>query len=604
MDNDKSDSKPVVDDDVKEIFVSKPRHAQQMFVQPPETQISCQYNRANSVHNLDHHLTMLSMDPTVGSAMTRFRQFSDAFADYPSLQENLTLKDGPANGKFTHSRYNCWRSNINYRTGATLTKSQSRSEGGLSHRPTRSDEERRGMNPGMRPPPRRKNPDGELVDISASPEKDGERKPRRNSETSVADKQPMTEEERRRREKHRKERESRHRDGKRDGSRSRHGRRKPHGLDIIDKLDVTGIYGAGRESSQSFYPSDSRQRRQPTTTSTWERSPQPASILDFYVPTRNEDHTHWLTVFHHDGPFDACNPHRNRKKDHRAPMQAFPANSANMALGGSGPVNPRLDLNKIHGLGTEGYKDYGTGYEAANKRPDPSRNFSFDPYARTEPVHGEETFGLGTSTFLEGAPASRKAIERRESELEAQQRAELVAGGLGRKKSIAQRLRGMSTGRPRAPFPDGGIRSPEGRYADRSPGSVPMSPEEPPPKFRPIPTQTQSAGGPSRAPVTLKDEQNPFDGLYDEAYDKKGAQIKLMEDKKDEDKDENAIELSTTTERPLSSPRKGVGNPLERRTTADNTDEIIGSGGETKASGFLNRVKSLKGGRRPARNAS
>jgi len=87
----------------------------------------------------------------------------------------------------------------------------------------------------------RKNPAEEL-DIFASPEKNGDRKPRRNSESSVLDKPPTSEEERRRRERHRRER--RH-----DGSRSRHGRRKPHGLDIIDKLDVTGIYGAGRESS-------------------------------------------------------------------------------------------------------------------------------------------------------------------------------------------------------------------------------------------------------------------------------------------------------------------------------------------------------------------
>src|ERR1700736_3612880 len=30
------------------------------------------------------------------------------------------------------------------------------------------------------------------------------------------------------------------------------------------------------------------------------------------------------SVFHHDGPFDACNPHRNRAGSKRAPMQAFP----------------------------------------------------------------------------------------------------------------------------------------------------------------------------------------------------------------------------------------------------------------------------------------
>lgn len=48
--------------------------------------------------------------------------------------------------------------------------------------------------------------------------------------------------EKRRRERRRREREARHRDGK--SSRSK----KPHyQLDIIDKLDVTSIYGTGSE---------------------------------------------------------------------------------------------------------------------------------------------------------------------------------------------------------------------------------------------------------------------------------------------------------------------------------------------------------------------
>lgn len=451
-----------------------------------------------------------------------------------------------------------------------------------------------------RPPPRRKNPTDEL-DIFASPEKSGERKLRRNSESSLMDRPPMTEEERRRREKHRREREARHRDSKRDGSRSRHPRKKPHGLDLIDKLDVTGIYGPGCEFAPFPLPTYPHQSTRPFH-----------PVHDFLVPghSSKDQLAYWLhnPVFHHDGPFDACNPHRNRKKDHRAPMQAFPDGSANMNLGGAGPLHSTLDLNKIHGTGTEGYKDFGTGYDASGRRPDASRGLSFDPYARTEPVHGEETFGLGTSTFLEGAPASRKAIERRESELEAQQRAELAAGGIGRKKSIAQRIRGMSTGRPRPLHAAGSIRSPEGRYADRVNGAGATSPEQAsPPTLKPLPDQSQSAGGPSRAPVTLTDEKNPFESIYDEAYDKKMAEIKAAKEEKKE--------AVTGRARALSSPKKGVGFPLERRATTDTNEEGapaagMASGTETApeaksiGGGFLDRVKSLKGGRKPIRHPS
>lgn len=57
------------------------------------------------------------------------------------------------------------------------------------------------------------------------------------------------EEERRRRERRRREREARHRDGKpRDGKSSRSKKANYH-MDIIDKLDVTSIYGTGSELS-------------------------------------------------------------------------------------------------------------------------------------------------------------------------------------------------------------------------------------------------------------------------------------------------------------------------------------------------------------------
>lgn len=71
-----------------------------------------------------------------------------------------------------------------------------------------------------------------------------ERETRRDRERT--DRPPRTESEERRRRERRKERDERHRREKekiRTGGRTR----KPQGLDIIDKLDVTGIYGQGRE---------------------------------------------------------------------------------------------------------------------------------------------------------------------------------------------------------------------------------------------------------------------------------------------------------------------------------------------------------------------
>lgn len=322
----------------------------------------------------------------------------------------------------------------------------------------------------------------------------------------MVDKGSLDPDEEKRRRERRRQRDERSKDPK-----SRSGKvRRPQGLDIIDKLDVSGIYGP--------------------------------------------------SLIHHDGPYDAVQPHRNRKKDNRAPMQAFPVGSANNILGGSGPVNKNIDLDTFHGRGAEGFTDFGAG--EFKKRPElEGRSISYNPKDRADIVHGEETVGLGTSTFLDGAPASRAAIQQRESE---NQQAS-ADGGLGRKKSIAQRIRGIS--QPRRGYGDGNprIMSPEARYGGGSPGS---------------PAQAQSAGG-----LMKSNEKNPFFDDYDAAYEKKGAAIKVAES---ENKDGPV--------KSPSSPDGGARNPLTRAMTADS----VGSPGESKPqSGFLSRVKSLKGGRRP-----
>lgn len=424
--------------------------------------------------------------------------FASQFADYPSLQNNLTLDRGPEKRR-DPSR------GPPPRSGPLPGQAQ-------GHRPSRSQEEEkdklRQRGPPPRGPPRPRDPrdtrgpPGPRPPHQSSPERRENRRPRRNSESSMVDKGSLPVDEERRRRERRKERDER---AAKDGKTRRV--RKPQGLDIIDKLDVSGIYGP--------------------------------------------------SMIHHDGPYDAVQPHRNRKKDTRAPMHAFPKGSANNVLGGSGPVNKNIDLETFHGRGAEGFTDFGSSGDPDfnKKRPElEQRSVSFNPKDRADIIHGEESVGLGTSTFLEGAPASRTAIQQREIDA---QRA-MVDGGLGRKKSIAQRFRGIS--QPRRGFNDGNprIASPEARFG---PATSPLS-----------------AGDASKA-----NESNPFFDDYNDAYDRKGATIKVSDpDSKD---------------RPIKSPSSPRDrNPLTRAMTSDGLESPT----EPKPSnGFLSRVKSLKGGRRP-----
>lgn len=381
-------------------------------------------------------------------------------------------------------------------------------------RPIRDEDRRQ-----MRPPPGKA--ERNLFD---SPDKS---RPRRNSESSILDKEKH-DEDRRRRER-RRERERREREGK--SSKSKDGKstklRRPHGLDVIDKLDVTGIYGQG--------------------------------------------------LFHHDGPFDACNPHRNRKHNNHAPMTAFAKDSANNALSGGAPKS--FDYDKFHGRGEEGFAEFassGQAYTTApqSRKPEPTL---VNPTDRVEQIHGQASQGLGTSTFLEGAPVSRSAMQRRESEREdVPTQSQGNMGGLGRKKSLAMRIRGLSQPRRPGEMGSGRVTSPDA-YDPRSPES---------------PSATLSAGGPLRA-RPRKDEKNPFfQNDYDDAYDRKGVQIR-------------EVEANVGRPRAGSSPR-GAG--LTRSLTADSGAPYGDGAVEEKpaSGGFLSRMRSIKGGKRarPERRVS
>lgn len=311
-------------------------------------------------------------------------------------------------------------------------------------------------------------------------------------------------------------------------------------------------------------------------------------------------------VFHHDGPFDACNPHRNRKGSQRAPMQAFAKDSLNNSMGGSGPVNKEINFAQFHGRGAEGFTDYATSgapnpptapkplsepfnYEPYAGSSVPMRNgngmtagidrtSSFNPTARVDKIYGEESMGLGTTTHLEGAPAARTVIQRRESETD--QIPGMGSGGLGRKRSLAQKIRGISNANRGAPFATSGrVTSPDGVH--EKPGT-PTSPGA-----------VQSAGG-----MPKIKEMNPFFNDYDDAYEKKGQRIQIAEQHNRNGSIGEGEEQVNARSRAMSSPKRAAaGAILERRVTNEGTghgqSESNGGGG-----GFLSRVKSLKGVKR------
>ena len=271
-------------------------------------------------------------------------------------------------------------------------------------------------------------------------------------------------------------------------------------------------------------------------------------------------------------------------------MQAFPKDSANNVIGGSGPVNNNIDLAQFHGHTADGFEDYSAPAVAnssveqpvfepyagasapyrGDARPGIDRTTSFNPGAKTDIVHGHETMGLGTSTFLEGAPAPRIAIQRRESESE-------VPGtgvGIERKRSLAQKIRGISNARNTAGMR--GVNSPEPVY------------------------EVVGAAGDAQSVGGLKKfrETNPFFNNYDDEYEKKGAKIQIAEE-------QNKASLSAATSgrgraRAPSNPVRGLTGaaPLERRFTSDTSGAGTLDTGESKSGGFLSRVRSLRGGKK------
>lgn len=170
------------------------------------------------------------------------------------LQENLTLSD-----KSTASNgmrpappppYTSTDKDVAGPARSARTENIPPSRGGPMHRPTRSQEEAmraRRAATGAPGKPRAPNGEPNIFADPESPRKSGERRARRNSDSSLMDRngKPIDpEEEKKRQERRRRER--RHREREREAGKDPKSRPKGR-LDIIDQLDATSIYGTGRE---------------------------------------------------------------------------------------------------------------------------------------------------------------------------------------------------------------------------------------------------------------------------------------------------------------------------------------------------------------------
>lgn len=164
------------------------------------------------------------------------KTFSGLFADYPSLQNGLTVRDGPAPDRRPYRPDQTGplpdRGPNSQQPPRPQTGNDPRRQPTRHRRQLSEDEENR-IRKNMHNPktdtlnifgtsPERK----ERIDVQKS-------HARRNSETSVMDVKVE-------------ERKQSRRDRDRDGKDKMRSKRPNRRVDVIDKLDVTGLYGTGR----------------------------------------------------------------------------------------------------------------------------------------------------------------------------------------------------------------------------------------------------------------------------------------------------------------------------------------------------------------------
>lgn len=108
-------------------------------------------------------------------------------------------------------------------------------------------------------------------------------------------------------------------------------------------------------------------------------------------------------AFHHDGPFDACNPYRNKDllKD---PVLAFPKDSTSMSFSKSDTESSGFPIDKYFGhRDVEAYNEFSPSafYSRKNCSSSSSRSFAFESTQKVELLHGFETSGFDNTNFLE-----------------------------------------------------------------------------------------------------------------------------------------------------------------------------------------------------------
>ena len=221
-------------------------------------------------------------------------------------------------------------------------------------------------------------------------------------------------------------------------------------------------------------------------------------------------------------------------------MDAFPEGSLNNTIGGSGPLNARPNHATFLGQqDDEAFKEWSSGVK--------DKTGPVFDVGRDHILHGDQSLGLGTSTFLEGTPAARSAIQNQQRE-EAQRAAEQPKAKIeGLKRGQSLRRIGFPIKRPDRAQPS---------------GDIPAVPHR----------RSPSGTGPASASIA---ERKPFFNDYSSGNGEADFTVT---------NDSNASP---------ASPRGGGG--LERRSTTD------GTGGEEAqpkvTGGFFKRVKSIKGSR-------
>lgn len=205
---------------------------------PPKQPLDPLKSRREVAVNARNATDLLVCPP--GTPLPNFQTIVEHLADLLLMQNGLVLNDRAAQGPVPDRR----RPSLKYvsasiltsRSGSTKPRAPQQQRGPVlptTDRPTTGPRQRRSQDETRRP--RKGTADSKLplIDVSASgTEKKENRRPRRNSDTSVME---LKEDER----KHPEKREHR--------SRGRP-KRPNRQVDLIDKLDVTGIYGPGSET--------------------------------------------------------------------------------------------------------------------------------------------------------------------------------------------------------------------------------------------------------------------------------------------------------------------------------------------------------------------